>query len=455
MKILLIEPAKPLLAIGGEDVFIFEPLALEYVAAGVLDKHDVKILDLRLEKDLNSILADFQPKIVGITAYTIHVNVVKNLFEQIKSWNKNVLTVIGGHHATVIPEDFMSPFIDVIVIGEGVFAFKEVVERYSRGEAFHDIPGVAIKNGNNLSKSNGQSTIDIDTLPFPARSLTKKYRSTYYSEWMKPLASIRTSKGCPYRCNFCALWKVAEGRYFKRSPEKIVEELAEIEEEFIFFADDESLIDGTRMNRLAQLIKEAGINKRYFLYSRSDTITKNPALLSKWRDIGLERVFVGIEFLRDEDLNFIGKKSTSKDNEGAIRILHDLGIDVYASFILRPEFTKADFAALRNYCRQLELSYASFAVLTPLPGTDLYQEVKDQLIIHNYDYFDFIHTLLPTTLSLKEFYAEYHDLYIKGIALNKQLAFLQKFPLKELPHLMIKGRQYYNRVKTTYKDYEE
>jgi hypothetical protein len=102
----------------------------------------------------------------------------------------------------------------------------------------------------------------------------------------------------------------------------------------------------------------------------------------------------------------------------------------------------------------LELSYASFAVLTPLPGTDLFHEVRDQLIIHNYDYFDFIHTLLPTALPLKEFYTEYHDLYTKGIALKKQLAFLQKFPLKELPHLLVNGSRFYRRLKATYQDYE-
>jgi radical SAM superfamily enzyme YgiQ (UPF0313 family) len=455
MKILLIEPNKPASAIGGEDVFIYEPLALEYIAAGVLDEHEVKILDLRIEDDLEPTLAEFRPEIVGITAYTIHVNVVKGLFERIKTWDGNVLTVVGGHHATVVPEDFISPFIDLIVIGEGVFAFKEIVGRYQIGEPFDGIPAVAISTGNKLGQTKASSTTDLDALPFPARSLTKKYRQDYYSEWMRPLASIRTSKGCPYRCKFCALWKVTEGRYFKRKPERIVEELAGIEEEYVFFADDESLIDAPRMTRLAQLIKEAGIKKRYFLYGRSDTIAKYPELLRIWRDVGLERVFVGLEFFRDEDLTYIRKKSTSKDNEQAVRILHNLGIDLYASFILRPEFTTADFAALRNYCRQLELSYASFAVLTPLPGTDLYQEVRNQLITHNYDFFDFIHTLLPTTLPLKDFYAAYYDLYIKGIAFNKQLAFLQKFPLKELPHLLIQGRRFYKRLKMTYQDYEQ
>jgi len=233
-----------------------------------------------------------------------------------------------------------------------------------------------------------------------------------------------------------------------------VEELATIEEECVFFADDESLIDAPRMARLAQLIKASGLKKRYFLYGRSDTITRNPELLRLWREIGLERVFVGLEFFRDSDLNYVRKNSTSQDNENAVRILHGLGINVYASFIVRPEFREADFAALRKYCRRLELNFASFAVLTPLPGTDLYQEVKDQLITHHYDYFDFIHTLLPTALPLKEFYSEYHNLYTKSIALSKQLSLLRKYPWREIPHLLAKGRRFYTRLKTVYLDYD-
>ena len=132
MKILLIEPAKSPLTIGGDDVFLYEPLALEYVAAGVIDEHDVRILDLRLEKNLPQVLASFSPDVVGITAYTVHVNGVRALFEQIKGWNPQLLTVVGGHHATVAPQDFLSPHIDLIVIGEGVFIFKEIVRRFER-----------------------------------------------------------------------------------------------------------------------------------------------------------------------------------------------------------------------------------------------------------------------------------------------------------------------------------
>ena len=159
------------------------------------------------------------------------------------------------------------------------------------------------------------------------------------------------------------------------------------------------------------------------------------------------------EFFRDEDLAFIRKGSTAGDNETAARILADLGIEVYASFIVRPEFRREDFAAFGPYCRKLGLRFASFAVLTPLPGTDLYEDVKDRLITRNYDFFDFVHTLLPTTLPIDQFYQEYKGLYERAIPAGKQLSMLMKFPLKDIPNLMVKSRRMLRRLETAYLDY--
>jgi radical SAM superfamily enzyme YgiQ (UPF0313 family) len=455
MKILLIEPAKAPLTIGGEDVFIYEPLALEYLAAGVAGDHDVRILDLRLEKDLAGVFDRFAPDVVGITAYTVHVNTVRALCAQIKGWNPEVLTVVGGHHATVMPEDFASPHIDLIVMGEGVFAFREIVARFERGLGFDGIPGLAFPHNGRLVKSQVAPLVDLDLVPFPDRTTTAGYRPHYSSEWMKPLASIRTSKGCPYRCTFCAQWKVAGGRYLKRRPEKVVKELAGLDEECVFFADDESLVDVPRMREMATRIREAGLRKRYFLYGRSDTIARNPDLLALWRDVGLERVFVGLEFFRDQDLQDIRKGSTAEDNERAVEILRDLGIDLYASFILRQEFTRDDFAAFRQYCLDLEVDFATFATLTPLPGTDLHAEVHDRMLTHNYDYFDFIHTLLPTALPLEDFYEEYYQLYQKAIPFGKRLNLLRKMRLRDIPGLLRRTYRVYGQLRRAYLDYEE
>ena len=453
MRILLIEPAKAPISMGGEDVFLFEPLALEYVAAGVSAEHEVKILDQRIDNHVVETLEEFRPDIVGITGYTVHANRMKHLADRAKAWDPNVLTVVGGHHATVAPRDFDSAFIDIVVAGDGVESFRKLVRRFGEGRGFDGIPGVWVNDGDGLQQGPANPPSDLDDIPFPKRSLTAGYRHAYYSEYMQPLASIRTSKGCPFRCNFCALWKIAGGRYLKRTPEKIVEELAGIEEEFVFFADDESLVDVPRMKRLAELIKEAGIHKRYFLYGRSDTVSKHPDLLAMWRDVGLERVFIGLEFFRDSDLEFINKGSTTDNNLAAVRVMQELGIDIYASFIVRPEFTVEDFAEFKNYCRSIGIGFASFAVLTPLPGTDLYDEVQDRLLTREPEFFDFIHTVLPTALPLEDFYEQYYQLFKKAVPLWKVFAFMSKFRLRDVPASLAKFQRWSKRLRTLHTDY--
>ena len=453
MKILLVQPASPPGALAGDDWFVFEPLALEYLAAGVPDD-DVRILDMRLDGDLQTVLETFQPELVGATAYTVNVNTVKRLCETVKQWDAKAVTVVGGHHATVAREDFVEPAIDLTVVGEGVVPFREIVSRLKRRAALEGISGVAVQGTDSFVPLEESVTADIDALPLPARRLTAACRSRYFCDWLRPLASIRTSKGCPYRCKFCALWKLTCGKYVKREPRNVVAELATIEEENVFFADDESLLDSRRMQALAGLIRASGISKRYFLYGRSDTIARNPDLLQAWKEIGLDRVFVGLEFFRDEDLEYVGKGSKLSDNEKAIGILQDLEIDIYASMILRPEFEEHHFKELRRYCRAMRLDYPTFSVLTPLPGTDLYEEVKHDLITDNYDYFDFIHTLLPTRLSLKEFYKHYAWLINTVLPPRKRISFLRRFPAKDLGSILGRSIRVQRRVRNAWKDYE-
>ena len=337
--------------------------------------------------------------------------------------------------------------------GEGVFAFQEVILRLEKNLALSEIPGaVGLANGAVMIRQQDQD-LDLDALPFPRRDLTAAYRKSYFSEWMRPLASIRTSKGCHFRCQFCALWKLTGGRYFTRQPERIVEELGAIEEKYVFFADDESLLDTERMGVLADLIQRAGIDKRFFLYGRSDTIARHPELLAQWKKAGLERVFVGLECIRDADLKLIRKGSTVENNLSALRILKELDIDIWPMFLVRPEFDRHDFADLRQYCLSLDLPFIGFSVLTPLPGTDLYDEVKDQLITANYDYFDFFHTLLPTTLPAPDFYRELANLFKRSRSLKNQLRLMGKYRLRELPSLFRAYGGLMARLKTLAEDY--
>jgi radical SAM superfamily enzyme YgiQ (UPF0313 family) len=442
-KVLLIQPGKAPGTIGSEDVFLFEPLALEYLASSIIPDHVVMIADLRIESSLKTIFDEFRPDIAGITSYTVNVNSVKAMFREIKEWDRNVITVVGGHHATVAYEDFIEPYIDLIVTGEGVFVFKEIVKRIDENSGFDGIDGIVFRLNGKIIRTPARPIDDLDIFPFPARVLTAKYRKQYFSEWNVPMASLRTSQGCPFRCSFCALWKLNGGRYLTRSPENIVRELSGIKEESVFFADDESLIDTKRMSELADLIRESGIRKKYFMYGRSDTIVRHPWLIEKWKGIGLERIFIGLEFFRDEDLKEVGKRSSVSDNENAVRILHDLKIKVFGSFIVKPEFTRKDFREFKDYARKLRLDFAALSILTPLPGTDYYEETKEKFITRNFDHFDLLHAVLKTSLPLNDFYKEFFNLYRKMISPVQWFKILIKYP----PHEILKVIKMANRIR--------
>ena len=453
MKILLIQPPKPGIALGGEDFSIFEPLALEYLAAAVEGDHEIRILDMRLEPDLDAVLNRYRPHVAGFTAFTVHVNTVKTLSRKIKAFDPTITVIVGGHHATMMPEDFHTTSIDVVVAGEGVGPFRQVISRLERKQPLSEISdAVCFETGGVLIKQT-YNGFDLDALPFPRRDLTAVYRASYFSEWMKPLASIRTSMGCCYHCSFCALWKLTDGRYLTRKPERIVEELRTITEKYVFFADDESLLDAKRMRVLADLIKQAGINKRYFLYGRSDTIARHPELLEQWKGIGLERVFVGLECIRDADLKSLRKGSTVAYNVAAVKILKRLGLDIWPMFMVRPDFNRQDFADLCKYCRELEFEFIGFSVLTPLPGTDLYQESKDRLITCDYDFFDFFHTLLPTSLPKEKFYGELVNLFRSSRSFRNQIRLMRKYPVRELPPLFRTYAAFMKRLQRIAGDY--
>ncbi|HLF86176.1 MAG TPA: radical SAM protein [Nitrospiria bacterium] len=453
MRILLIEPNKMERTIGSEDLFMFEPLALEYIAAGVTDNHDVRVLDMRIDKALEQALEDFRPDIVGITSYTSTSRRAKEIAGRIKAINRKILTIIGGHHATVAPSDFYVNDIDIVVIGHGIDSFREIAIAAESGSSFDRINGLAIKSGEKWILTGEREDRDLDSYPFPVRKLTNRYRHNYFFEYMRPMASIKTSQGCFSRCNFCSLWRLTKGRYITRSPESILEELKLIQEENIFFADDESMADTNRMMSLALVIRESGIRKRYFLHARSDTIVKSPELFEAWKDIGLSIVFVGIESHKDRDLAGINKGTTTRINEEAVRILDSAGIDIYATFMIDPGYIKEDFRSLAGYIRDLRLKFPRIFVLTPLPGTGYYEEVKDKLITKDTDLIDFVHTHIKTSLPLKTFYCEYARLCLRSLSLASILKFLFKFRLRDILPTIYKIWKVRRRIRLAYLDY--
>lgn len=452
MKILLIQPQSSNLLM--DQVFLFEPLALEYLGAGLkLDGHTVEIIDARLEPDPEEACRRFQPDLVGLTGFTSHLNIIKEIGKRLKTIFPELLVVVGGHHATVRPEDFNVPVIDVVVIGEGVFTLREIVRAVDQESGFKEIKGLAIPSPEGMLYTEPRPYTDLNELPFPDRTLTARYRNNYFSEWFKPLASIRTSLGCTARCNFCALWGITGGKYLRRDPAAVLEELKTIAEPNIFFCDDESMCDVKRMDRLADMILEAGIKKNYFLYGRVDTIVNHPELLAKWAKIGLSQVFVGMEDFSEARLVAMNKGVTTAQQVQAAKILDDLGIMMYASFMVDPAYRREDFRSLIAYVRRLKLKYATFTVMTPLPGTELNSVRKHEILSNKPELYDMLHALLPTALPLEEFYRELAGLYTKAVPLYRVLPALLRFGLHGMVLRIKMFGRLLEKIRSGYLDY--
>ncbi|MBD3266791.1 radical SAM protein [bacterium] len=457
MRVLLIYPRSCNSIV--DSINMAEPLSLEYIASSLLKGgHEVQILDTRLEQDSLAAVDAFAPDIIGFTAYTLHVGEVRRVAKELKERNPNYYILVGGHLATVFPADFDHPAIDLIVRGDGTCVINEIVKRVETRQAMDNIPGAVIP-GRPLNGQPIPHHPHLDTLPLPARHLTEPYRKHYFIEGLHPVALLRTSLGCPSRCNFCSIWKSVNGKYLLRDIGQIVEELKTIAEPCIYLADDESMLHKKRMEQLADMIQAEGIQKKFTCYLRVDTIVKHPDLIEKWRNIGLAAGLVGFEAFTDEQLKGMNKKITVEQQKEATRILKDLDIFNNAQFMVDPSYTRDDFRQLREYVHTLGLNHAAFTVLTPLPGTQLFEEKANEINTTNPALFDFIHTVLPTTLPLQDFYDELARLYLKAVPIRNRLPFILKRyglfkGLQVFKNYLKEQKQFVESVRNCYRDHE-
>lgn len=207
-----------------------------------------------------------------------------------------------------------------------------------------------------------------------------------------------------------------DGRYLMRDIARVVEEMATIREEFVFLVDDEAFINGRRMRVLAARLKAAGLTKRYFAYCRIDTLIRQRDVLREWREIGLERLFVGIDAVTEKDLNEYKKRMTVDRIEAGLRVARELGIEIFAQFVVNTDFEKRDFSRLVRFIEHRKIRYPSFTVLTPIPGTELlanFEAITERQPNGrpNWDLFDCQNAVTRTALPRDEFRSEYQKLY--------------------------------------------
>ncbi len=471
MRILLVKPNPQLLVAKRlqEGFLHLEPLELEMVAGGLAPEDEVVIQDLSFEKDpvagfLNKVRT-FDPQIVGFTGYSSQSGMVKKLAAETKKINPGITTVVGGTHATIIPADYNTDGIDIIVRGEGGTAFRSLVDRFKKGLPLAFGDAVLSPKDSEFAKKAAlppPEFPDVADIPRARRDLVD--RSRYFCVWTSSTdkkldtifprtASVRTSTGCAFSCSFCVVHHLMRGKYLQRQPEDVVDEIEKIPENHIYFVDDETFLNKDRLTKIATLLLEKGIKKKYISWARADTIVKHPELFRLWKQAGLSVVYVGLEAMVGSRLEKYKKRTNVDTNRKAVELLREIGITLHASFMVDPDFSVEDFRLLEKEIMNVCPAEVTFTVFSPSPGTELWQRHKDEYIVDPYLYYDCMHTILPTKLDMNLFYAHFAKLSRIALQANPLRVNRVKVPLRELARVIYLGTRYIFAMRNIYKDY--
>jgi radical SAM superfamily enzyme YgiQ (UPF0313 family) len=416
MRILLVQPA-PFEngRLGLENaLWLSEPAALTALAAMVEQDHEVRILDMRLEEPdaLPRVLDAFRPELVGITSMTTDAYQAQAVAHCAKAiLGDGVFTLLGGHHPSLAPQEHDIPAIDAICIGEGEETIQELTEHLAHGGSPRELDAIAglcfRRDGTQVFSAPRGQARQLDSFPRPARHLLGDYREQYFYGPALGMASIQTSRGCAFDCNFCAIWEFYDRRVRFLSAEGIVDRMEAVEERFIMFLDDNFLSHRQRIEELLDEIERRGVKKYWMIQGRTDFIAENPDLLRRMRDAGLMMVLSGYESNDEDALAAIQKDNTRANNLFAARHLNSLGIFTTGIFMTRPDFEVEDFDGLYAAINEMRVTIPLVVIHTPLPGTQTWRADEERLLTRDMRLFDLLHAVVPTRLPRRQFYEQY------------------------------------------------
>ena len=136
-------------------------------------------------------------------------------------------------------------------------------------------------------------------------------------------------------------------------------------------------------------------------------MVRDPALLAEWAEIGLGFVVIGFESVDDRELQTVNKQTTVDTYREASRILHELRIKIIGDFIISPQYTAAEFDTLERFIDQQAIDLPIVTVMTPLPGTILYRQMRQEILVHDLDYYTLTNAVTPLRLPAETFYTRY------------------------------------------------
>jgi len=417
MKITLIAPAvvdETKRGMQGR-VFQLPPLALATVAATTPKHVDVEIVD----EALGPINYECGADLVGITTLTRfapHAYTIADRFRE-----KGIKVVMGGMHPSALPDEAIK-HCDSVVIGEAEGVWIQLINDFEKKQ---------------LKKYyHNKDFVDLSTICTPRRELYKKERYLFTH-------LIQTTRGCPFNCGFCSVTKFFGRTYRTRPVESVIEEIRDMKTKFVGFSDDNIFGNRIYARKLFSALKYEGV---LWLSQASLNIADDPQLLRMAARSGCKGLFVGLESTDCESLVQMNKGFLKPHKfKDAIKRLHDQGISVLGAFVLGNDNEDPSiFRRTLDFAKKIKIDLAQFAILTPYPGTAIYNRLIKENHIFNFDWTKYdagnavFKPLRMTADRLKEEVDKlWRDFYRFDEVIMRVLRLGRRIPIQVLPLLLI------------------
>ena len=389
---------------------IFPTLGLATIAATALQRgHKVNVLDLSYRPYDWRLIRDeimrLRPDIVGVTATTPLMNQLRDISVLCKDVSRDILVCGGGAHVSAMPLQSMAEsMVDLVLGGEADYTFADVCD----GKKPDEILGLYYRETDGSIRFSGERPLveNLDDLPMPAWHLydPREYKSRMSRLLARrpPVTMAEFSRGCVFKCDFCASKMTMALGYRKKSPERCAEEVKAMNalgwREFML-ADDIFTSDHGWAVRVCEAIQATGVDMAWSCTNGIRVESADDRLFRAMRNAGCYRVSFGFESGSDEILKSFGKggKATIAQGAVAVRKARTAGIDTNGFFMLglSPDTEKSMMETI-EFARTLELDMLKFGIAIAFPGTPMFNDYARERLIKSYDWDEYhIYTAKP------------------------------------------------------------
>jgi radical SAM superfamily enzyme YgiQ (UPF0313 family) len=446
MRVLLVKPAATAVDFGLAPFFQTEPLGLEYVAAALGQAgHTVSLADLRFEPHrFRRLLERLAPEVVGISCvHILDAGPTRAVAAEVKAFDRRITVIVGGHAASMYPAALAGcESLDAIALGEGEAPLPALCEALRERRSIDTVPGLLLPDGSGGFAGTGDAAkpLSLDRVTRPDRSTVARYQRHYCCLNYMPIWTLETARGCNHRCKFCSVWEFHRRSLRFHPIDSVRADFAACGPN-VFVVDDTFWAGPERSADLAGALLAAPARKNWILaQSRVDTVVEQPELLERWRPLARSfDVFFGFESPTSRGLRALHKDADVEKTVEAVAIARRLGFGVTGNFIIDPDYSEDDFEALWAFLRQHQLSRVGFTILTPLPGTRYFDQVREEVDVRDWAHFDLHHLLRQPRLPVRRFFELYAETWRRSVlnlqGQKKWWRWLSQVRLQDIPRL--------------------